>query len=253
MEPKSAPSWNRTPNFFRTSYRRFSRRPTIWSPSTQISPRSGRSSPRMFLSNTDFPVPEGPRMAVIRPLGTSKVMSSRTVWEPKDLVTPRREMIGSPGATQGWAPCCRVSMRGELASCPGLARCQPRAPPCESAAEQPTQRAADVIQHVRLRRRCRGRRVARPPGAGGPTKESRHTLTDPVQRAVDRAGCAVDRPVDRAGCAVDRPVHALRRAVDGAADPVGQSVHGAADVVDRAGQSAGGLAHALADRTSELA
>ena len=64
----------------------------------------------MFLSSTDFPVPEGPRMAVIRPLGTSKVMSSSTVCEPKDLVTPRREMIGSPGAIHGWAPCCCVSM-----------------------------------------------------------------------------------------------------------------------------------------------
>ena len=52
----------------------------------------------MFFSRTDLPVPEGPRMAVIRPLGTSKVMSSSTVWEPKDLVTPRSEMIGSPGA-----------------------------------------------------------------------------------------------------------------------------------------------------------
>ena len=55
----------------------------------------------MFLSSTDFPVPDGPRMAVIRPLGTSKVMSSSTVCEPKDLVTPRSEMIGSPGAIQG--------------------------------------------------------------------------------------------------------------------------------------------------------
>ena len=36
-------------------------------------------------------------MAVMRPLGTSKVMSWSTVCEPKDLVTPRREMIGSPG------------------------------------------------------------------------------------------------------------------------------------------------------------
>src|ERR1700722_4045175 len=67
----------------------------------------------MFLSNTDFPVPEGPRMAVIRPLGTSKVMSSNTVCEPKDLVTPRREMMGSPGAIHGWAPEAGVSVSGE--------------------------------------------------------------------------------------------------------------------------------------------
>ena len=42
----------------------------------------------MFLSRTDLPVPDGPRMAVIRPLGTSKVMSSSTVCDPNDLVTP---------------------------------------------------------------------------------------------------------------------------------------------------------------------
>ena len=60
----------------------------------------GTQQPEMFLSNTDFPVPGGPRIAVILPFGTSKVMSSSTVWEPNDFVTPRREMIGSPGAIQ---------------------------------------------------------------------------------------------------------------------------------------------------------
>ena len=76
----------------------------------------------MFFSSTDLPVPDGPRMAVIRPLGTSKVMSSSTVCEPKDLVTPRREMIGSPGAIHGaTASCCWVSIRGEPI---------PRARPC---------------------------------------------------------------------------------------------------------------------------
>src|SRR5438105_9893472 len=49
----------------------------------------------MFLSKTDLPVPDGPRMAVMRPLGTSKVMSERTVCDPKDLVTPFREMMVS--------------------------------------------------------------------------------------------------------------------------------------------------------------
>ena len=48
-----------------------------------------------FFSRTDFPVPDGPRMAVIRPFGTSKEMSFRTVWDPKDFVTPRSEMIAS--------------------------------------------------------------------------------------------------------------------------------------------------------------
>ncbi len=65
----------------------------------------------MFLSSTDFPVPDGPRMAVILPLGTSKVMSSSTVCEPNDLVTPRSEMIGSPGAIQACpVPSCGLSI-----------------------------------------------------------------------------------------------------------------------------------------------
>src|SRR5580658_7712124 len=42
---------------------------------------------------TDLPVPDGPRMAVIAPLGTSNVMPSSTVCSPKDLLTPRRETM----------------------------------------------------------------------------------------------------------------------------------------------------------------
>ena len=34
-------------------------------------------------------------IAVMRPLGTSKVMSCRTVCDPNDFVTPRSEMIAS--------------------------------------------------------------------------------------------------------------------------------------------------------------
>ena len=49
----------------------------------------------MFFSRTDLPVPDGPRMAVMRPFGTSKLMSSSTVWDPNDFVTPRSEMIAS--------------------------------------------------------------------------------------------------------------------------------------------------------------
>ena len=49
----------------------------------------------MFLRSTDLPVPDGPNTAEIFPRGTSKVTSLRTVWLPKRLVTPRREMTGS--------------------------------------------------------------------------------------------------------------------------------------------------------------
>src|ERR1700728_4770556 len=144
MEPNSAPSWKRTPNFLRTSYRRFSRSPTIWSPSTQISPRSGRRSPRMFFSRTDFPVPDGPRMAVILPFGTSKVMSSSTVWEPNDFVTPRREMIGSPGAIHGCpTSCCWVSIREEPIPYAGLALGVG-----EVGVLQAAEQAADVVDHA---------------------------------------------------------------------------------------------------------
>src|SRR3954447_12230294 len=101
-EPNSAPSWNRTPNFLRTRYRSFSPMRTVSSPSTQISPSSGRSSPMMFLSSTDLPVPDGPMMALILPFGRSNVMPSSTVCDPKRFVTPRNEMIAS-----SWFPLSR--------------------------------------------------------------------------------------------------------------------------------------------------
>ena len=53
----------------------------------------------MFLSSTDLPVPDGPMTAVILPRGMSKEMSFRTVWVPKDFVTPRSEMTAS-----SWSP-----------------------------------------------------------------------------------------------------------------------------------------------------
>ena len=94
-EPKRAPSWKRTPSLRRTRMRSRSRIVVISSPSIQTSPRSGFSSPMMCLSSTDLPVPEGPMMALILPFGMSKVMSSSTVCEPKDLVSPLMEMMAS--------------------------------------------------------------------------------------------------------------------------------------------------------------
>src|SRR5437588_12937875 len=49
----------------------------------------------MFLRSTDLPVPDGPMMALILPLGRSKVMSSSTVCDPNRFVTPLSEMIAS--------------------------------------------------------------------------------------------------------------------------------------------------------------
>ncbi len=86
MEPNSAPSWNSTPNFRRTSYSSlWGRAGTFLSP-IQISPSSGFSKPMMFLRNTLLPVPEGPSISVIFPFGMSQVMSSRTVWAPNRFV-----------------------------------------------------------------------------------------------------------------------------------------------------------------------
>ena len=49
----------------------------------------------MIFSRTDFPVPDGPITAVIRPRGMSKLTSRSTVGAPNDLVTLRSEMTAS--------------------------------------------------------------------------------------------------------------------------------------------------------------
>ena len=101
---------------------------TVSSPSTQISPASGRSRPMMFLRSTDLPVPDGPMMALILPLGTSKVMSWSTVWEPNRFVTPRSEMIASR-----WTPLVvrGVQRRGRRAT---TSPCSLAAPACDRPA-----------------------------------------------------------------------------------------------------------------------
>ena len=74
--------------------------------------RVGSSSPRMFLSRTDFPVPEGRGWPVILPLGTSKLMSSSTVCEPKRLGDPAqgddRLSRGDPGPNLAVGGDCRL-------------------------------------------------------------------------------------------------------------------------------------------------
>src|SRR6266516_4303484 len=92
MEPNRAPSWNRTPNFRRTRYSSLRARVGRFFSPTQISPLSSLRSPIRHFRKTLLPVPEGPSIRVIRPLGMSQVMSSRTVWEPKDFVSPRTEI-----------------------------------------------------------------------------------------------------------------------------------------------------------------
>jgi hypothetical protein len=88
IDPNSAPSWNSTPNSFRTSYRSCSRSRGTSLPSIQIDPRSGRSRPTSVLRNTDFPVPDGPSITEISPAGSVSVTSCQITWGPKDFVSP---------------------------------------------------------------------------------------------------------------------------------------------------------------------
>ena len=75
IEPNRAPSWKSTPILRRIRRTSFSRTPTMGSPSMYTWPASGCRSPITTFSRTDFPVPEGPRMAEVLPRGTSKVTS----------------------------------------------------------------------------------------------------------------------------------------------------------------------------------
>ena len=51
-------------------------------PATSISPRVGRSRPPIMLSSVDLPPPDGPMIAVIRPVSISRSMSSRAGCDP---------------------------------------------------------------------------------------------------------------------------------------------------------------------------
>src|SRR5699024_1935885 len=91
IEPKSAPSWNRTPNSLRISYSSLAVHWRMSVPSMMILPCSGRSSPIRDFRKTDLPVPDGPRRALTSPSGRVNVTSSQISCEPKDLVSPSTE------------------------------------------------------------------------------------------------------------------------------------------------------------------
>lgn len=80
IEPNSAPSWNNTPNSFRTSYSSCSRSLVTSRPATFTEPRSGFSSPTSVLRNTDLPVPEGPSMTETSPAGSVSETSCQMTW-----------------------------------------------------------------------------------------------------------------------------------------------------------------------------
>ena len=92
-ESNKAPPWNSMPNLRMTSARPPSVRATVSSPSILIEPASGRIRPRMHFSSTDLPVPEPPITTIDSPWATSRSMPCRTFLGPKDLVTPRSEIL----------------------------------------------------------------------------------------------------------------------------------------------------------------
>ena len=87
IEPNSAPSWNRTPNFLRISKRSSSAMFGTDSPWTSTSPSSGYSRPTMCLMHTDLPVPDGPRIIEILPSGMPMFRPRRILLRPNALWT----------------------------------------------------------------------------------------------------------------------------------------------------------------------
>src|SRR5690554_2098321 len=95
-----------TPMPLRSSSSSRWRRGTGW-PKTSTVPAAGTSSPVSAASRVDLPLPEGPRIAVMLPRGTTRSMSSRMVRAPRSSRTPERRTAGScvaDDATWGMGP-----------------------------------------------------------------------------------------------------------------------------------------------------
>src|SRR3954471_16872021 len=109
IEPNSAPSWNRTPNFLRISNRSSSCMLGTDSPWTRTSPSSGYSRPTMCLMQTDFPVPDGPRIIEILSLGRPMFRPRRILLRPKALWTSTNSIASSvPFGRSRW-PLCHLN------------------------------------------------------------------------------------------------------------------------------------------------
>src|SRR4051794_18926038 len=65
------------------------------SPWTRTSPSSGYSSPTMCLMQTDFPVPDGPRIIEILPSGMPMLRPRRILLRPNDLWTSTNSTASS--------------------------------------------------------------------------------------------------------------------------------------------------------------
>ncbi len=121
IESNSAPPWKSMPTFLRTETSSSSGSREISTPSTQTSPESGCSRPFMCRSETDFPVPEPPRITRTSPRWTVRSTSSRTRRELYFLRTRLNSMMGPPDGPVGlhephdrrladrhWNPRCRT-------------------------------------------------------------------------------------------------------------------------------------------------
>src|ERR1700726_2441889 len=65
-----------------------------------IVPASARSKPASSRSRVVFPLPDGPRIAVREPAGTSKSTPLRTGWEPKALRRPVTATCRMPSSSR---------------------------------------------------------------------------------------------------------------------------------------------------------
>src|SRR3954464_15927856 len=115
IEPNSAPSWNRTPNFLRISNSSSSAIPGTDSPCTSTSPSSGYSSPTMCLMHTDFPVHDGPRIIEILSSGMPMFRPRRILLRPNALWTSTNSTASSEPCGRCWPVCHLYSSSGPSA------------------------------------------------------------------------------------------------------------------------------------------
>src|SRR3954447_24509386 len=119
IEPNSAPSWNRTPNFLRISNSSSSCMFGTDSPWTRMSPSSGYSRPTMCLMHTDLPVPDGPRIIEIRSSGRPMLSPRRILLRPKALWTSTNSTASVvPDGRWRW-PLCHLNSSSSAPGWPG--------------------------------------------------------------------------------------------------------------------------------------
>ena len=167
IEPKSAPSWNRTPNFLRISKSSSSCMFGTDSPWTRTSPSSGYSRPTMCLMHTDFPVPDGPRIIEILPSGRPMFRPRRILLRPKALWT-------SMNSTASGTPVGRLSPVCQWYSSLLARRARPRGPttrPRSGASRRARRGAASAVSGSSA-----GRRPRRAPSAASPRRLARERL-----------------------------------------------------------------------------